>query len=219
MSKVIIADDETRMRKLLSDFLKKEGYLVYEASNGKEAIELFFGEKDINLLIVDVMMPECDGWSVCRTIKSESSVPIIMLTARGEESDEIFGFELGADEYIKKPFSPRVLMARVNAIMRRSTKSEIITYGTVTIDESAHDVKVNNTKVELAPKEYELLLYLIKNSGITVSREQILNKIWGYNYFGDERTVDTHIKKLREKIGKEFDVIKTVRGYGYKVEK
>ncbi len=219
MSKVIIADDEPRMRKLLSDFLKKEGYLVYEASNGKEAIELFFQEKDIDLLIVDVMMPECDGWSVCRTIKNESRVPVIMLTARGEETDEIFGFELGADEYIKKPFSPRVLMARVNAIMKRSMKNEIINYGVLSMDESAHDVKINNEKIDLAPKEYELLLYLIKNCGITVSREQILNKIWGYNYFGDERTVDTHIKKLREKLGEYCNIIKTVRGYGYKVER
>lgn len=198
MEKVIVADDEQRMRKLLADFLKREGYAVYEASNGKEALEIFFSEKDISLLIVDVMMPECDGWSVCREVKRAGNTPLIMLTARGEESDEIFGFELGADEYVKKPFSPRVLMARVNAIMRRNIKNERIEYKNIKIDEVAHEVALNGNKMDMSPKEYELLVYLLKNQGITLSRDTILNKVWGYGYAGDERTVDTHIKKIRE---------------------
>lgn len=198
MEKVIVADDEQRMRKLLADFLKREGYAVYEASNGKEALEIFFSEKDISLLIVDVMMPECDGWSVCREVKRAGNTPLIMLTARGEESDEIFGFELGGDEYVKKPFSPRVLMARVNAIMRRNIKNERIEYKNIKIDEVAHEVALNGNKMDMSPKEYELLVYLLKNQGITLSRDTILNKVWGYGYAGDERTVDTHIKKIRE---------------------
>lgn len=219
MEKVIVADDEQRMRKLLADFLKREGYAVYEASNGKEALEIFFSEKDISLLIVDVMMPECDGWSVCREVKRAGNTPLIMLTARGEESDEIFGFELGADEYVKKPFSPRVLMARVNAIMRRNIKNERIEYKNIKIDEVAHEVALNGNKMDMSPKEYELLVYLLKNQGITLSRDTILNKVWGYGYAGDERTVDTHIKKIREKLGNDAEIVKTVRGYGYKVEK
>ncbi len=219
MEKVIVADDEQRMRKLLADFLKREGYAVYEASNGKEALEIFFSEKDISLLIVDVMMPECDGWSVCREVKRAGNTPLIMLTARGEESDEIFGFELGADEYVKKPFSPRVLMARVNAIMRRNIKNERIEYKNIKIDEVAHEVALNGNKMDMSPKEYELLVYLLKNQGITLSGDTILNKVWGYGYAGDERTVDTHIKKIREKLGNDAEIVKTVRGYGYKVEK
>lgn len=219
MEKVIVADDEQRMRKLLADFLKREGYAVYEASNGKEALEIFFSEKDISLLIVDVMMSECDGWSVCREVKRAGNTPLIMLTARGEESDEIFGFELGADEYVKKPFSPRVLMARVNAIMRRNIKNERIEYKNIKIDEVAHEVALNGNKMDMSPKEYELLVYLLKNQGITLSRDTILNKVWGYGYAGDERTVDTHIKKIREKLGNDAEIVKTVRGYGYKVEK
>ena len=207
MEKVIVADDEQRMRKLLADFLKREGYAVYEASNGKEALEIFFSEKDISLLIVDVMMPECDGWSVCREVKRAGNTPLIMLTARGEESDEIFGFELGADEYVKKPFSPRVLMARVNAIMRRNIKNERIEYKNIKIDEVAHEVALNGNKMDMSPKEYELLVYLLKNQGITLSRDTILNKVWGYGYAGDERTVDTHIKKIREKLGNEADIV------------
>lgn len=218
MKKILIADDEARMRKLVGDFLKKEGYEIIEAEDGKKALEIFFQEGDISLVILDVMMPECDGWAVCRKIKQESNVPVIMLTARDEESDEIFGFELGADEYIKKPFSPKILTSRVNVIMRRNREPDNIKFMDVEIDEIAHTVTIAGELKEMTPKEYELLIYFIKNKGIMLSREQILNNVWGYNYFGDERTVDTHVKKLREKLGERAETIKTIRGYGYKME-
>lgn len=218
MKKILIADDEARMRKLVGDFLKKEGYEIIEAEDGKKALEIFFQEGDISLVILDVMMPECDGWAVCRKIKQESNVPVIMLTARDEESDEIFGFELGADEYIKKPFSPKILTSRVNVIMRRNREPDNIKFMDVEIDEIAHTVTIAGDLKEMTPKEYELLIYFIKNKGIMLSREQILNNVWGYNYFGDERTVDTHVKKLREKLGERAETIKTIRGYGYKME-
>ena len=218
MKKILIADDEARMRKLVGDFLKKEGYEIIEAEDGKKALEIFFQEGDISLVILDVMMPECDGWAVCRKIKQESNVPVIMLTARDEESDEIFGFELGADEYIKKPFSPKILTSRVNVIMRRNREPDNIKFMDVEIDEIAHTVTIAGDLKEMTPKEYELLIYFIKNKGIMLSRELILNNVWGYNYFGDERTVDTHVKKLREKLGERAETIKTIRGYGYKME-
>lgn len=218
MKKILIADDEARMRKLVGDFLKKEGYEIIEAEDGKKALEIFFQEGDISLVILDVMMPECDGWAVCRKIKQDSDVPVIMLTARDEESDEIFGFELGADEYIKKPFSPKILTSRVNVIMRRNREPDNIKFMDVEIDEIAHTVTISGELKEMTPKEYELLIYFIKNKGIMLSREQILNNVWGYNYFGDERTVDTHVKKLREKLGERAETIKTIRGYGYKME-
>mgnify|MGYP003595471811 CR=1 FL=1 len=218
MKKILIADDEARMRKLVGDFLKKEGYEIIEAEDGKKALEIFFQEGDISLVILDVMMPECDGWAVCRKIKQDSDVPVIMLTARDEESDEIFGFELGADEYIKKPFSPKILTSRVNVIMRRNREPDNIKFMDVEIDEIAHTVTISGELKEMTPKEYELLIYFIKNKGIMLSREQILNNVWGYNYFGDERTVDTHVKKLREKLGERAETIKTIIGYGYKME-
>lgn len=218
MKKILIADDEARMRKLVGDFLKKEGYEIIEAEDGKKAIEIFFSEGDIDLVILDVMMPEYDGWAVCRKIKQESDIPVIMLTARDEESDEIFGFELGADEYIKKPFSPKILTSRVNVIMRRNREPDNIKFMDIEIDEAAHTVTIAGELKDMTPKEYELLIYFIKNRGLMLSREQILNNIWGYNYFGDERTVDTHVKKLREKLGDRSDIIKTIRGYGYKME-
>lgn len=218
MKKILIADDEARMRKLVGDFLKKEGYQIIEAEDGKKALEIFFQTEDISLVILDVMMPEYDGWTVCRKIKQESNIPVIMLTARDEESDEIFGFELGADEYIKKPFSPKILTSRVNVIMRRNKEPNNIKFMDIEIDEAAHTVTIAGELKEMTPKEYELLIYFIKNRGIMLSREQILNNVWGYNYFGDERTVDTHVKKLREKLGDRADIIKTIRGYGYKME-
>lgn len=218
MKKILIADDEARMRKLVGDFLKKEGYEIIEAEDGKKAIEIFFSEGDIDLVILDVMMPEYDGWAVCRKIKQESDISVIMLTARDEESDEIFGFELGADEYIKKPFSPKILTSRVNVIMRRNREPDNIKFMDIEIDEAAHTVTIAGELKDMTPKEYELLIYFIKNRGLMLSREQILNNIWGYNYFGDERTVDTHVKKLREKLGDRSDIIKTIRGYGYKME-
>jgi two-component system response regulator ResD len=218
--KILMADDEARMRKLVSDFLKKEGYEVVEAEDGKQALQLFNETDDFKLVILDVMMPGYDGWAVCREIRKNSTVPIIMLTARGEENDELFGFDLGADEYITKPFSPMILVARVQALIRRvgngakSTK----TYNGLEIDESGRVVRINGEKIELSPKEYELLIYLTVNEGIALSREQILNSVWDYDYFGDARTVDTHIKKLRLKLGEKAEYIQTVRSLGYKFE-
>ncbi|HOJ78762.1 MAG TPA: response regulator transcription factor [Bacillota bacterium] len=217
--KILIADDELRMRKLVSDFLKKEGYQVFEAEDGQKALQLFDAE-EFNLVILDVMMPGFDGWTVCREIRKKSSIPIIMLTARSEESDELFGFELGADEYITKPFSPMILVARVEALLRR-VKSDLKVkkvFGDLELDESGRVVRVNGVKVDLSPKEFELLLYLVVNKGIALSREQILNAVWDYDYFGDVRTVDTHIKKLRLKLGDMGNYIQTVRGLGYKFE-
>jgi two-component system response regulator ResD len=219
-TKILIADDEARMRKLVSDFLKKEGFEVVEAEDGKEALQFFNDIADFKLVILDVMMPGYDGWTVCREIRKSSKVPIIMLTARSEENDELFGFDLGADEYIAKPFSPLILVARVQALIRRagsSAKSAKL-YEGMEIDESGRVVRINGEKVDLSPKEFELLVYLTLNEGIALSREQILNSVWDYDYFGDARTVDTHIKKLRLKLGDKAEYIQTVRGLGYKFE-
>lgn len=217
--KILIADDEDRMRKLVGDFLKKQGYQVVEAADGRETLEVFSSEPDIDLIILDVMMPVYDGWSVCREIRKTSQVPIIMLTARGEESDELFGFDLGADEYISKPFSLKILAARVHALLRRTENTkEIKSFGELVIDKPGRQVYLAGKKIELSPKEFDLLLYLAENAGIALSREQILNAVWDYDYLGDGRTVDTHIKKIRAKLGDQSDLIQTVRGLGYRFE-
>ncbi|MEA1960292.1 MAG: response regulator transcription factor [Bacillota bacterium] len=215
----MIADDEARMRKLVSDFLKKEGFEIFEAKDGKEALEIFFSQ-NIDLAILDVMMPEYDGWTVCRELRKESTIPIIMLTARGEESDELFGFDLGADEYISKPFSPRILVARVQALLRRFTTQDLPIHclDGLQIDENAHYVFVEDKQVDLTPKEFELLVYLVDHTGKALSREQILNAVWNYDYYGDIRTVDAHIKNLRTKLASKGEFIQTVRGVGYRFE-
>ena len=217
--KILVVDDEERMRKIVSDFLHREGYEIEEASDGVEAVEKF-ELAPADLIILDVMMPRMDGWQVCREIRKNSKVPIIMLTARSEEMDELTGFELGADEYIGKPFSPRILVARVNAILRRAfgSEEEFRRYGIIEVSKAAREVRVNGKPVELTYKEFELLCYLMDNAGIALSRGQILNNVWDYDYFGDERTVDTHVKTLRNKMGDAADYIRTVRGIGYKFE-
>ena len=218
--KVLVVDDEARMRKLVRDFLTVKGFLVVEAGDGEEAIDIFFEQKDIALILLDVMMPKMDGWEVCRTIRKYSQVPIIMLTARGEEQDELQGFSLGVDEYISKPFSPKILVARVEAILRRSStmSQEVIDVGGIHIDKSAHQVLVDGKNVDLSYKEFELITYFAENQGIALSREKILNNVWNYDYFGDARTTDTHVKKLRSKLGDKGDYIKTIWGMGYKFE-
>ena len=220
---ILIADDEARMRKLIKDFLEKKNFTILEAKDGEIALEMYREKKDsILLVILDVMMPKLDGWSVLRQIRQESDVPIIMLTARGEEQDELFGFELGVDEYISKPFSPKILVARVEAILKRGKikeeeKNTIIKYG-IEIDDNARTVKVDGKNIEMSLREYELLKYLMDNSGIALSREKILNNVWNYDYYGDSRTIDSHIKKIRHKLGKKGKYIKTIRGIGYKFE-
>lgn len=220
--KILVVDDESRMRKLVRDFLVRGGYEVLEAGDGEEALDVFYGTKDIALLILDVMMPKMDGWEVCREIRKESKVPIIMLTAKGEEADELMGFDLGVDEYISKPFSPKILVARVGAILRRAGKTgetaEIKKAGKLVLDKTAHEVTIDGKPVELSFKEFELLDYFLDNQGIALSRERILNSVWNYDYFGDARTIDTHVKKLRSKLGDCGDYIKTVWGLGYKFE-
>ena len=218
--KVLVVDDEERMRKLISDFLKIKGYETVEAGDGEEAIDVFFADKEIALIILDVMMPKMDGWEVLKTVREHSKVPVIMLTARTEETDELKGFEYGADEYISKPFSPQILVARVEAILRRPgvNQDEVVRVGGIEVDKSAHSVKIDGKEIELSFKEYELLLYFIENKGIALSREKILNNVWNYDYFGDARTIDTHVKKLRAKMGTKGDYIKTVWGMGYKFE-
>lgn len=218
--KVLVVDDEARMRKLVRDFLTVKGFLVVEAGDGEEAIDIFFEQKDIALILLDVMMPKMDGWEVCRTIRKYSQVPIIMLTARGEEQDELQGFSLGVDEYISKPFSPKILVARVEAILRRSStmSQEVIDVEGIDIDKSAHQVLVDGKNVDLSYKEFELITYFAENQGIALSREKILNNVWNYDYFGDARTIDTHVKKLRSKLGDKGDYIKTIWGMGYKFE-
>lgn len=218
--KVLVVDDEERMRKLISDFLKIKGYETVEAGDGEEAIDVFFADKEIALIILDVMMPKMDGWEVLKTVREHSKVPVIMLTARTEETDELKGFEYGADEYISKPFSPKILVARVEAILRRSgvNQDEVVRIGGIEVDKSAHSVKIDGKEIALSFKEYELLLYFIENKGIALSREKILNNVWNYDYFGDARTIDTHVKKLRAKMGAKGDYIKTVWGMGYKFE-
>lgn len=217
--KVLVVDDEERMRKLIADFLKVKDYDVLEAGDGEQAVDVFFSVKDIALVILDVMMPKMDGWEVLRTIRERSHVPVIMLTARSEETDELKGFQYGADEYISKPFSPKILVARVEAILRRSgINQETITVAGITVDKSAHAVSIDGKELELSFKEYELLLYFIENKGIALSREKILNNVWNYDYFGDARTIDTHVKKLRAKMGEKGDCIRTVWGMGYKFD-
>ena len=219
--KILVVDDESRMRKLVRDFLVKKDFEVLEAGDGAEAIDIFFATKDIALVILDVMMPKMDGWQVCREIRAYSQVPIIMLTAKSDERDELLGFELGVDEYISKPFSPKILVARVNAILRRTlgnTAGDVIEAGDIKIDKAAHIVKINDKMIDLSYKEFELLSYFVENQGIALSREKILNNVWNYDYFGDARTIDTHVKKLRSKLGDRGEYIKTIWGMGYKFE-
>lgn len=218
--KVLVVDDESRMRKLVKDFLSKKGYIVLEAGDGEEAVDIFMNNKDIGLIILDVMMPKMDGWETCRTIRKYSQVPIIMLTARSEERDELQGFNLGVDEYISKPFSPKILVARVEAILRRSNavSSDLIEIGGIRIDKAAHQVTIDGQNIDLSYKEFELLTYFVENQGIALSREKILNNVWNYDYFGDARTIDTHVKKLRSKMGEKGDYIRTIWGMGYKFE-
>lgn len=218
--KILVVDDESRMRKLVSDFLVRNDYDVLEAGDGEQALDIFYQEKDIALLILDIMMPKMDGWQVCREIRKNSKVPIIMLTARGDEQDELQGFNLGVDEYISKPFSPKILVARVEAILRRSGQSgkkEVLSFAGIELDKGAHRVTIDGKEVELSYKEFELLFYFMENRGLALSREKILNNVWNYDYFGDARTIDTHVKKLRSKMGEKGDLIKTVWGIGYKM--
>ena len=218
---ILIVDDEARMRKLIKDFLVAKGYSILEAEDGEKALEVFEENKNkISLILLDVMMPKLDGWSVLRQIRQTSKVPIIMLTARGEEQDELFGFELGVDEYIAKPFSPKILVARVEAILKRTAPIEKQTkdYGGIEIDKEGRTVKVDGKPIELSLREYELLTYLVENENIALSRDKILNNVWNYDYYGDSRTIDSHIKKIRHKLGKKGKYIKTMRGVGYKFE-
>ena len=220
-TKILVVDDESRMRKLVKDFLVRQGYTVLEAADGMEAMDYFYEDKDIALIILDVMMPKMDGWQVCREIRMHSKVPIIMLTARSEERDELQGFDLGVDEYISKPFSPKILVARVEAILRRtqgSGNTDEISAGGIVVDKAAHTVMSDGSPVDLSFKEFELLTYFIENQGIALSREKILNNVWNYDYFGDARTIDTHVKKLRSKLGDKGEYIKTIWGMGYKFE-
>mgnify|MGYP001340535555 FL=1 len=218
-TKILVVDDESRMRKLVKDFLVRQGYTVLEAADGMEAMDYFYEDKDIALIILDVMMPKMDGWQVCREIRMHSKVPIIMLTARSEERDELQGFDLGVDEYISKPFSPKILVARVEAILRRTQgngNTDEISAGGIVVDKAAHTVMSDGSPVDLSFKEFELLTYFIENQGIALSREKILNNVWNYDYFGDARTIDTHVKKLRSKLGDKGEYIKTIWGVGYK---
>ncbi len=219
--KVLVVDDESRMRKLVRDFLTKSNFEVLEAENGEQAIDLFFSDKEIALIVLDVMMPKMDGWQVCKEVRAYSKVPIIMLTAKSDERDELLGFKLGVDEYISKPFSPKILVARIEAILRRTNQSaagEILSCGGILVDKAAHQVSMDGEAVELSYKEFELLTYFMENKGIALSREKILNNVWNYDYFGDARTIDTHVKKLRSKLGEKGDMIKTIWGMGYKLE-
>lgn len=221
-TKILVVDDESRMRKLVKDFLVRQGYTVLEAADGMEAMDYFYEDKDIALVILDVMMPKMDGWQVCREIRMHSKVPIIMLTARSEERDELQGFDLGVDEYISKPFSPKILVARVEAILRRTGKSaqenEVLDVGGIHLDKAEHMVEIDGRSVDLSYKEFELLTYFMENRRIALSREKILNNVWNYDYFGDARTIDTHVKKLRSKLGDKGELIKTIWGMGYKLD-
>lgn len=219
--KILVVDDESRMRKLVKDFLVKNNYDVLEAEDGEQAVDIFFEQNDIALIILDVMMPKMDGWQVCREIRTYSKVPIIMLTAKADEKDELQGFELGVDEYISKPFSPKILVARVEAILRRTNQvsaDDLLEAGGIRIDKAAHSVTVDGQAIDLSYKEFELLTYFVENKGIALSREKILNSVWNYDYFGDARTIDTHVKKLRSKMGDKGELIKTIWGMGYKFE-
>ena len=219
--KILVVDDESRMRKLVRDFLVKKDFEVLEAGDGAEAVDLFFDTKDVALVILDVMMPKMDGWQVCREIRAYSKVPIIMLTAKSDERDELLGFELGVDEYISKPFSPKILVARVEAILRRTSglaADDVLRAGGIEINKAAHEVTIDGRAIDLSYKEFELLTYFMENQGIALSREKILNSVWNYDYFGDARTIDTHVKKLRSKLGDKGDYIKTIWGMGYKFD-
>ena len=220
--KILVVDDESRMRKLVHDFLTREGYAVVEAADGEEALDIFYSDKEISLIVLDVMMPKINGWEVCREIRKISKLPIIMLTAKGDESDELNGFEIGADEYISKPFSPKILVARVTALLRRANKigetADIREAGGIVMDKTAHTVAIDGQNIDLSVKEFELLDYFMNNRGIALSRERILDSVWSYDYFGDARTIDTHVKKLRSNMGAKGDYIKTVWGVGYKFE-
>lgn len=219
--KILVVDDEARMRKLVRDFLVRNQFEVIEAGDGEEALDIFYEQKDIALIILDVMMPKINGFDVCREIRETSDVPIIMLTAKGDESDELMGFDIGADEYISKPFSPKILVARVEAILRRTTDQsddKILDKGGICVDQTAHAVTIDGKPVELSYKEFELLTYFMENAGIALSREKILNQVWDYDYYGDARTIDTHVKKLRSKLGDKGAYIKTIWGMGYKFE-
>ena len=219
--KILIVDDESRMRKLIRDFLERENYKIIEAADGVEAMEYFYEQKDISLIILDVMMPRMDGWQVCKEVRQNSKVPIMMLTARAEEQSELKGFELGVDEYISKPFSPKILVARVNALLKRAQNAvtdSTVNAGGIEIDKAAHIVRIDGKMVELSVKEFELLAYFLENQKLALSREKILNNVWNYDYFGDARTIDTHVKKLRSKMGEKGNYIKTVWGMGYKFE-
>ena len=219
--KILVVDDESRMRKLVRDFLEREGFEVLEAGDGVEAMDLFYEEKEVALVILDVMMPKMDGWQTLREIRQISQVPVIMLTARSEERDELQGFKLGVDEYISKPFSPKILVARVEAVLRRSHAvgvGEVLEAGGITVDKAAHQVKIDGKEIDLSFKEFELMAYFVENQGIALSREKILNHVWNYDYFGDARTIDTHVKKLRSKMGEKGNYIKTIWGMGYKFE-
>ncbi len=220
--KILVVDDEARMRKLVKDFLIKDNFDVLEAADGVEALDLFYAQKEIALVILDVMMPRMDGWEVCREIRACSRVPVIMLTARADEKDELQGFGLGVDEYISKPFSPKILVARVEAILRRTNhlgeEEKKLEAGGIVIDRAAHSVTIDGKSVDLSYKEFELLTYFVENKGIALSREKILNNVWNYDYFGDARTIDTHVKKLRSKMGEKGDLIKTIWGMGYKLQ-
>jgi len=219
--KILVVDDESRMRKLVGDFLTRNGYEVIEAGDGEEALDKFYADKDIALIILDVMMPRMNGYEVCKEIRGLSKIPIIMLTAKSDESDELMGFDLGVDEYISKPFSPKILVARVEAILRRANKlaaEDKTEINGIVVDKVAHEVYIDGNPVELSFKEFELLSYFIENKGIALSRETILNNVWDYDYYGDARTIDTHVKKLRSKMGEKGDCIKTIWGMGYKFE-
>ena len=218
--KILVVDDEARMRKLVKDFLTNKGFQVIEAGDGEEAVDIFFADKDIALVLLDVMMPKMDGWEVLKTIRKYSQVPVIMLTARSEERDELQGFSLGVDEYISKPFSPKILVARVDAILRRSNmvSTDTLNVGGICIDKAAHQVTIDGSEIDLSYKEFELLTYFVENQGLALSREKILNNVWNYDYFGDARTIDTHVKKLRSKMGEKGEYIKTIWGMGYKFE-
>lgn len=220
--KILVVDDEARMRKLVKDFLVRRNFDVLEAGDGEEALDIFYKDKDIALIISDVMMPKVNGWALVREIRENSRVPIILLTAKGDESDELLGFDLGVDEYIAKPFSPKILVARVEALLRRANKlgeeAQTKSVGGIVLDKVAHQVTIDGAPVELSYKEFELLDYFMENAGIALSREKILNSVWDYDYFGDARTIDTHVKKLRSKMGAKGDYIKTIWGVGYKFE-
>ena len=219
--KILVVDDESRMRKLVKDFLARSGYEVIEAADGSQALDIFFENKDIAMILLDVMMPKMDGWEVCREVRNYSRIPIIMLTAKADEKDELLGFQMGVDDYISKPFSPKILVARVEAILNRSgagSAEQSIEAGGIVIDKAAHQVTIDGKAVDLSYKEFELLAYFVENKGIALSREKILNNVWNYDYFGDARTIDTHVKKLRSKMGAKGELIKTIWGMGYKLE-